>query len=260
MSPVDRPWLISQQPSPYAEFRLFCFPYAGGSASAYHQWPGLAPSAVQVCAVELPGRGIRLEEAACHSFGPLIRDLADRIEPLLKGPFAFFGHSMGGLVAYELTRALRERGAPQPRHLFVSASATPGSPPRRRSLHGASDAEVVEELVDLGGTPQWVLSDQELMALAVPTLRADYAALGSYDHRPGAPLEVPITVFGGRADTVVPPADLHGWQRLSTAGSRLRLYPGDHFFLNDAAEHILATVAETVGSAHAPDGLAGSFG
>jgi medium-chain acyl-[acyl-carrier-protein] hydrolase len=249
---VNRKWLISQKPSPYAEVRLFCFPYAGGSAAVYGRWPSLASRRIHVSGVELPGRGIRLQEEAFHSLPPLIRSLADRLVPLLEGPFAFFGHSMGGLVAFELARALRERGAPQPRHLFISAAAAPGTPPSRRSLHASSDAEVLEELRDLGGTPQALLDDKELMAMALPTLRADYSVLGTYEYRESTPLDVPITVFGGRSDEIAPPADLRGWQAHTAAGCRVKIFPGDHFFLHSTAGEILRTVADTVGSSPEP--------
>lgn len=242
-------WMVSRKPSPYAEFRLFCFPYAGASAATYNRWFSLAPRQLHVCGVELPGRGIRINEPPFLSLPPLIRNLADLLEPMLQGPFAFFGHSMGGLIAFELARALRDRGAPQPRHLFISATAAPGTPHNRRSLDTASDSEVLDELRDLGGTPPELLADRELMSMAVRTLRADYALLGSYKFRPAAPLEVPLTVFGGRSDRIAPPATLRGWQAHTTAGYRLKLFPGDHFFLHSVADEILTTVADTVLSA-----------
>lgn len=243
---MNERWLIGQRPSPYAEFRLFCFPYAGGTAAAYHRWPLLAPSRIHLCGVEYPGHGIRLAEEALLTLPSLVRNLADLLEPLLDAPYAFFGHSMGGLVAFELTRTLRERGAPAPLHLFVSATAAPGTPRRRPSLHTATDQEVLAELRNLGGTPPELLADRELMAMVARTLRADYSVLGTYEYRAAAPLDVPITVFGGQSDRVVPPADLRGWRALTTVDARLRLFPGDHFFLHSAADEILQTVADSV--------------
>ena len=159
------PWLIRQDPNPYAECRLFCFPFAGGSAGTYHRWPRLAPSRIDVCAVEYPGRGIRCGEEPFLRLGPLVRNLADLLEPLLTEPFAFFGHSMGGLVAFELARTLRERGTRQPRHLFISATAAPGLPPNRptadhRERRG-SVGGVARSRVEHRGK---LLDDRELMA------------------------------------------------------------------------------------------------
>jgi surfactin synthase thioesterase subunit len=228
--------------------KLFCFPFAGGSASAYRRWRWLAPPDLRVCAVEYPGRGALVAREPFVRLPPLVRDLADRLEPQLDRPYALFGHSMGGLVAFELVRALRERGARPPCHLFVSATAAPGTPPGRPSLVGAGDREVLAELRDLGGTPRELLDDGELMAMAVRALRADYSALGTYEFRPAAPLDVPITVLGGRYDEIVPPGRLRGWQAHSAAGYRLKLLPAGHFYVDTAAEEILATVAEAAGA------------
>ena len=239
-------WLVSQKPSPDSECQLFCFPYAGGSAGVYHRWPRLAPRRIQVSGVELPGRGMRFGEEAYRSLPTLVRHLADLMEPLLDRPFAFFGHSMGGLVSFELARTLRERRAPMPQHLFISAAAAPGTRSSRRPLCSATDEEVIEELRSLGGTPQVLLDDKELMAMVVNTLRADYTALGTYQYREAKPLDVPFTVFGGRSDDIAPPADLRGWQALTASGCQVRLFPGDHFFLHAAAAEILRTVADAV--------------
>jgi surfactin synthase thioesterase subunit len=246
---MNRQWLISQRLRPHAEFRLFCFPFAGGSAAAYHNWPMMASPRIQVCGVEYPGRGIRLEEEPFMSFPALIKNLADLLESAIDAPFAFFGHSMGGLVAFELARTLRERGARQPRHLFISGAPAPELPPSRKALYGASDADVLEELRDLGGTPRELLDDRELMAMAVRTLRADYTALGTYEYRSAGLLEVPMTVLGGESDKVALPADLRGWQAQTAAGCRFKLFPGDHFYVHSAAAEILQLVADSVSPA-----------
>ncbi|MGH1555837.1 thioesterase II family protein [Streptomyces sp. L7] len=141
------------QDRPAAAIRLVCLPYAGGSAAVYRTWNQLVPSDVAVCPVELPGRGMRIGEQPFSRLAPLVRALADAMEPLFDRPFALFGHSLGGLVAFELARLLRRRGWPVPCHLFVSASAAPA---RRREpvLHNASDAEVKARLLAFNGTPR----------------------------------------------------------------------------------------------------------
>jgi medium-chain acyl-[acyl-carrier-protein] hydrolase len=246
---MNGPWLIAPRPQAHKRFRLFCFPFAGGSASVYRRWPVLAAPHIDVCGVEYPGRGARLMEEPFVSISPLVRHLADLMQPVLDRPFAFFGHSMGGLVAFELVRTLRERGARPPDHLFVSGTAAPGRPPTRRSLYGATDAEVLDELRELGGTPPELLADKEMMAMAVRALRADYTVLGTYEYRATAPLDVPLTVFGGHADTVAPPAELRDWRAHGVAGCHFRFFPGGHFFLHDAAGDILRTVAERIAPA-----------
>jgi surfactin synthase thioesterase subunit len=249
---VDTRWLVSQEPDSDAEFRLFCFPYAGGSASIYRAWHRLAPGHIQVCAVELPGRGKRLDETPFLRAPSLVRALAEAIQPALDRPFAFFGHSMGGLLAFELARALRDRGCPQPAHLFISATATPGTRPTRGSLNCPTDAEMLDELRALKGTPQELLDNEELMALALPMLRADYSVLGTYEYRPAPPLAVPLTVLGATSDWLVPPSALSGWRKQTTAGTRHQLFPGDHFFINSAGAEVMEIVSRTL----IPSGIA----
>ena len=243
---MDSEWLIRLRAAAPGDIPLFCLPYAGGSAATYHRWHHLAPPGIHVNAVELPGRGSRLEETPFVRIPPLVRSLAGALDGRLDRPYAVFGHSMGGLIAFELVRALRERGYPQPVHLFVSATAAPGSRPGRPPLHSASDEEVMAELRSLNGTPQELLDNEELMALAIPTLRADYSILQSYEYRDKPPLDIPVTVFGGISDRITPPASLNGWRRQSTAGTRLRLLPGDHFFVNDSAPQIMGAISETL--------------
>lgn len=238
---TDR-WFFSRRNRPGTAARLVCLPYAGGAASVYRAWEHLAPPHVEVCAAELPGRGARMAEEPFHRLSPLVRALGDAVEPLLDRPFALFGHSMGGLVAFELARLLRRRGWPAPCHLFVSASPAPGTPPTRPLLHDASDAELTARLHGLGGSPPEVLANDELMALLLPVVRADFAALETYEYRDEQPLDVPITVFGGLEDSVVRPAVLQGWWAQSTT-VQLQLLPGDHFFVHDLAAELMGLVA-----------------
>ncbi len=238
---TDR-WFCASRPRPAAAIRLVCLPYAGGAASVYRQWEHLAPPHVEVCPVELPGRGTRMGETPFRRLPPLIRALADALEPLLDRPCAFFGHSMGGLVAFELARLLRRRGWPEPCHLFVSASP---APPRRHepAMHDAPDAEVKARLRTLSGTPREILEDDELMKLVLPVIRADFSVLETYEYFEEPPLSVPITVFGGLHDRAVRRADLEGWRAHST-DSRLWMLPGDHFFIHDLAPGLVNLVAE----------------
>jgi surfactin synthase thioesterase subunit len=241
---VDRRWLAGPVPSPYAELRLFCLPYAGSGAVVYRDWPSVVPERVQVCPIELPGRGSRNGEAAFTRLAPLANALAKALEGALDRPFALFGHSMGGLVAYELARTLRRAGGPQPVHLFVSATAAPGTAPAQPLVHCAAERDVKHRLRELNGTPREVLENEELMELMLPTIRADFAVLETYQYREEPPLPVPITVFGGTQDRAVPLANLNGWRGHSAVGCRLRLFPGDHFFLHSAAAEVIHAVSQ----------------
>jgi surfactin synthase thioesterase subunit len=246
--PAWRQWLAGQDLNPEAELRLLCLPYAGGGAAVFHRWRDLVPRGVQVCGVELPGRGHRMSELPYQRLTPLVRALAGALDPVLDRPFALFGHSMGGLIAFELARALRAAGKLQPVHLFVSAVATPGQPSSLPALRAAPDADVKKELRALNGTPRELLDDDELMALMLPVLRADFSVLETYEYRDEPPLPVPLTVFGGAADRVVPPSVLSGWRYQSSKGSRLQLFPGDHFFVHAATAEVVGAVTTALRS------------
>ncbi|NUT53569.1 MAG: thioesterase [Saccharothrix sp.] len=241
------PTARAPEPDPTAAFRLFCLPYAGGGANAFREWTALAPPHVEVRPVEPPGRGRRLSERPHTRLRPLVAGVTEALLPVLDRPFALFGHSMGALVAFELTRHLRELGRPLPHHLFVSGASAPSVPRTRPALHAVSDAELVRELRSLNGTPPQLLANDELMALMLPTLRADFSVLETYEHRPGPPLPVPITVFAGTDDPSVPHASLPAWRAHSDRGVRLRTLPGDHFFVHSATAEILAEIGAVLG-------------
>lgn len=245
------PFTITPAPSPYAETRLFLFPYAGGSAATYGPLMSRLNPTILPSAVEYPGRGIRQSEPLALTMQSLVSDLADAVGEIAGGRFAFFGHSMGGLVAFELAQRLRMLGGPQPEHLFISAAANPLSRPTKRSLIEADDDAVLDELRRLGGTPRELLDDRRLMEMVIPTIRADYGILGTYHPTEFEPLGMPITVLGGRDDEMCPPATLRGWGELTTGGSRVFLLPGGHFFLNQMTGQVAAAVGDAL--AHTPE-------
>jgi medium-chain acyl-[acyl-carrier-protein] hydrolase len=249
---MDARWLIGQEPDPGASFRLICLPYAGGSAAIYREWQAMAPGYLQVCPVELPGRGRRMLETPFLHMAPLVRDLAGSLNPFLDRPFGLFGHSLGGLIAFELTRALVQQGRPQPGHLFISAADAPGSPHSRPRLGSATKEDVKQELRSLGGTPQLLLDNEELMDLMMPTLRADFSVIETYEYQAGPPLPVPISVFAGTTDHVVPATNLDGWRHQSDRGYRLQFFPGDHFFLHTSGPGLLEAITQALELASAP--------
>jgi medium-chain acyl-[acyl-carrier-protein] hydrolase len=242
-SPAAANWIIKTQPNPSARLRLFCFPYAGGTALIYRQWPELLPEAVEVCAVQLPGRGNLLGEPPYTRLKPLAHDLRRVLAPHLDRPFAFFGHSMGATLCFEVARELRREGGPQPARLFVSGRRAPHVPNPERPLHDLPDAELFEELRRLNGTPAEVLEHPELMALILPLLRADFSVSESYVYEDEPPLDCPISVYGGLADAHAPREDLEAWRRQTTQDFALRMLEGDHFFINTARPVLLGALA-----------------
>jgi medium-chain acyl-[acyl-carrier-protein] hydrolase len=224
-------WLRVGRARPRARIRLICFPYAGGGASVFRHWQDGLPDFVEVSSVQLPGRETRFREAPFTRLEPLLSALALALGPHLDPPFAFFGHSMGALVAFELTRHLRRDGRPQPAGLFLSGCAAPQTGTCERPLHALPDAVFCKRLRGLNGTPTAVFDNHELMQLLLPTLRADFALCETYAFAPGQPLSCPITAWGGLGDDTVGYRELARWREQTLGAFRLRMLPGDHFFL-----------------------------
>jgi medium-chain acyl-[acyl-carrier-protein] hydrolase len=227
-------WIAFRKPNPQARLRLFCFPYAGTGASIFRTWSDGLPADVEVCPVQFPGRGTRLMESPFTQLSPLVQALAEALVPLLDKPFAFFGHSLGALVGFELARQLRRHSGVQPVGLFVSADRAPQIPPRDRPLHALPEGEFLNELRRLNGIPGKVLEDIELMQIMLPVLRADFAVYETYVYTTEPPLDCPISTFGGLQDHRVSRGDLEAWRDQTNASFSLQMLPGDHFFLNKA--------------------------
>jgi surfactin synthase thioesterase subunit len=224
--------------------RLFCLPYAGGSAlRVYHEWPALLPDGIDVWPLELPGRGSRMAESLCTSVDGLTDDLVPTVLSALDaGPYAIFGHSLGGLLAFELARRMEHVHGRPPAHLLVSAFEAPGLPAEPDRDHLLPDDAFRARLRELVGTPQEVLDNDDLMEILIPVLRADFTVSNTYRFAsPWLTLSCPLTVFGGLDDPEAPPHTLRAWQHRTTGAFRLRLLPGNHFFLN--TERALLTEA-----------------
>ncbi|HEX8145860.1 MAG TPA: alpha/beta fold hydrolase [Pyrinomonadaceae bacterium] len=237
------PWLIVPRPNPAAALRLFCFPYAGGAARVYRSWAEHLPDGVELCLVELPGRGTRMWEPRLTS----ILSVAEALEPTLLAaldrPFAFFGHSMGAVTAFEVARRLRRRHGRQPAHLFVSGSAAPHLPRIHPVTYDLPEDEFIEHLVSLNGTPREVHENASLMELLLPLLRADFQAVQTYAWQEEPPLSCPVHAFGGLEDANVSRERLAAWREQTTASFSLRMFPGDHFFINTSGPVLLEVLS-----------------
>ncbi|MBD2665592.1 hypothetical protein B6N60_03548 [Richelia sinica FACHB-800] len=237
-------WIVCPKPNPLANLRLFCFPYAGGSSFIFRNWPDSLSPSVEVCTIELPGRGRQIQLRPFDRIEPLVNAIASVISPYLDKPFAFFGHSMGGLVSFELTRLLRQHYGLLPVHLFISGRRAPQLPDSKPSVHNLPEAEFIAELHRLNGTPPAVLGNAELMQLFLPILRADFAVLETYIYHPEPPLECPITVFGGLEDTEVDCNQLQAWQEQTKADFNLHMFPGNHFFIHSTQAFLIKALEQ----------------
>lgn len=180
----------------------------------------------------LPAREARIREPGYTQIDKLVEKLALEIAPYLDKPFAFFGHSMGAIISFELARRLRDERGLEPEHLFVSGRRSPRIPRRDLYIHDLPEAEFVAEIEQMNGTPKEVLEHKELMALLIPMLRADFALCHSYVYAPGEPLRCPITVLGGTRDDDAPPDELDDWHKETTGKCSVQMFEGDHFFIN----------------------------
>lgn len=243
-APADRRWFVVSRPVANPRIRLFCFPYAGGNATLYAPWARAMPSDVELVAIQPPGRATRFREPAFDRLEPLLEALLPNLVPLLQQPYVFFGHSMGALVAFELTRLLRQEGLPLPSHLVVSGRRAPHWTHTEAPMHDLPDAKFLERLKALNGTPEALLREPELMAMVLPTLRADFAVLEHWQHQEQAPLPVPITALGGTQDDRVPLESLNEWQQHTTGSFNHALFEGDHFYLNTERGALINTLVD----------------
>jgi medium-chain acyl-[acyl-carrier-protein] hydrolase len=246
------PWIIRPRPNPHARLRLFCLPYAGGGASTYREWPAHLAADIEVVAVQFPGREERIRERALSDASELCLQLAAVLAPYLDRPFALFGHCMGGLVSFELTRLFRVIGAPLPVHLFISGHAGPRKVYSFPPMAGMSDDELVALIRRLGGTRDEVLADPDVMRLMVPLLRCDLTVCESYRYVAAEPLACPISVFGGILDKVVRRPDLLLWDAETRGGFQARMYPGGHFFFDDLKPRLLQVITDDLAAHRAP--------
>ena len=235
------PWFTCFKTTPQAKLSLFCFPYAGGGALIFRNWARHLPSAVEVLPIQLPGRGSRLKEAPCTDLSTLVSLIAEGLTPHLNRPFVVFGHSLGAMILFELTRILQHEQSAQPLHLFVSGCRAPHISESQSITYNLPENEFIEELRRLNGTPGEVLEHPELMKLLMPVLRADFQMCETYNYSPGSPLNCPITAFGGLQDEKIPREYLEAWRVHTSAAFNLWMLPGDHFFLH-ASESMLMQI------------------
>lgn len=241
-SKTPTPWLVRYKSAATPRMRLFCFPYAGGAAHIFRQWPQGLPPFVEVCAVQPPGRGSRMSERPATSLRQLVVDAAPALAPHMEPPFAFFGHSMGGMIAFELARQLSEAGVEGPTHLFLSGCRAPRFASDSEVTYDLPEPEFLAEIRRLKGTPSEVLEHPELLGLVMPLLRADFEVVQTYKYVEGPPLACPFTVFGGLEDVEVSVESLKAWREHTTAGISLGMLPGDHFFLHSSQGPLLEAV------------------
>jgi medium-chain acyl-[acyl-carrier-protein] hydrolase len=236
-------WIIPSKPNFQTRLRLFCFPYAGAGASIFRTWTNKLSPDIEICAVQLPGREGRLGEPLFTQLSPLIEDLAKALFPYLDLPFAFFGHSMGALVSFEVARLLRRHYYKYPQHLFISGRHAPQIP-STKPIHQLPNALFVEELRRFNGIPEIVLQSPELLSLFVPILRADFAINDTYIYTDDIPFDCPISAFGGLQDWEIRHNDIAAWHKHTSRKFSIHMFHGNHFFIKNQCDALLEIISE----------------
>jgi medium-chain acyl-[acyl-carrier-protein] hydrolase len=247
--PSRSDWIRVVKPSPAAELHLLCFSYAGGGASVFREWADRLGPSVEVLSVQLPGREERLREDPLRSIGEIARHLKPVVRQLLSRPFAFFGHSMGALVAFELFLQLDRQGGPSPSHFFASACRAPQVVCSRPPLRDLPEDEFLDRLKRMGSLPEALFAEPELLALFSRTLRADLTASEVYRFEEAtAPLDCPLTLFASGQDPWVSLEESIPWCEMTSGKSTLRILPGGHLFLRTAQGRLLRCLNEELGN------------
>ena len=242
-------WIFSFRPQTMPGLRLFCFPYAGRGASVYSSWTKSLPEEVEVCAVQLPGRENRLREPLFTHFPDLITTLVSALQPWMDRPFAFFGHSLGALISFELASELHRQGWRGPLQLFVSARRAPHLPEPHgpiADLPGKAFIEAVRHRYE--GIPDAVLESEDLMEIMIPVLRADFELLEKYEFVKKESLSCPIMVLGGLQDFEIGDEELEAWRMHTRNLCNLKFFAGNHFFLNSSEGEVLKFMSKELSS------------
>jgi medium-chain acyl-[acyl-carrier-protein] hydrolase len=225
-------WLPNRAETMDVTFRVFCFPHAGGGASAYRDWTEEQPPGVEICAVQLPGREDRIRESFPEEIVALARTLADVLLPYLDVPYALVGNSIGALVAFELASHLQQWYCLPPIRLVAAASRPPGAGSGLPAVSRLTDTELASAVQDrYGGIPPEIMLEPSHLAAFLPALRADLAMSETYQPPPGPPLDCPVTAVVGADDMSISCRELAGWSAWTAGACDCMELPGDHFAL-----------------------------
>ncbi|MEK6223126.1 MAG: alpha/beta fold hydrolase [Chloroflexota bacterium] len=238
-------WLHHSSPNPNSKLNLICFPAAGGSASIYHGWPQALPNSVEVLAVRLPGRGARIKEPAFESIPKIVAQISDELKSVNDKPLAIYGHSFGGLLAFETARRASLQNFPMA-FLALSGMRAAHLPDRRNPIHALNNRGFMREVEMLKGTPPEILAQEELIKIVLPALRADFTAIENYQFTEGPKLTCPIYAFCGLQDDLVSEGEINAWQDHTSGIFNLQMLPSGHHFDSDAKGMLLQALSEAI--------------
>ncbi|TLM75290.1 thioesterase [Microbulbifer harenosus] len=237
-------WFVINTKREYAKIRLFCFPYAGGSAQVFHGWERHLPEDIEVVCIQYPGRANRLHDPLIDDCAGMVESLVNEIQPLLDKPFAFLGYSMGALVSFELANALRERGNFHQIFHFLCAFKAAHLCKADLERYRLSDDDLKQELLKLGGLNAQLLRDDDFMSFILPIIRSDFHLVDKYDGKFAGKLRSNALVIYGSDDHSMTPEDALQWESLISGQVRFREIKGSHFFINTHTHELLSIVGQ----------------
>lgn len=255
--PIDRrKWTIEiREPADPAGTTLICLGYAGGNPETFHEWADGVDERLGLLAVRLPGHGPRLREPLYRDWRPLVADTFAALAPYLSGNHAFFGHSFGGRLAYELTHLASAEFPGRTRRLLVAGCRSPDRRQARPFMHLMREEDFLDALRDMGGTPAELLADRSLMRLVSPVVRGEIALAELWGDRHGSGVQVPITAMYGQDDPIDDRASMRGWTAFGRRGCELLELPGGHFFLDTHRASLFEVVNARLGVHSGPVGV-----
>lgn len=227
--------------------KLFCFPYSGGGAQVFMPFSRVFSSGIDIYALEMPGRGRRFRDPYFDTLPQLVEEAVEAMLPLItSNEFIFFGHSLGGIVAFETARHLRRMNHPIPIHLYASGARAPQVARRGNPISDLPDPVFVEKLRDIGGTLDEVLENEEMRDIFIPILKSDFRLLEKYEYEFEEPLKCPITVFGGTHDRYVRVLELELWKDQTSVMYASHMFEGGHFFIHDHLQEIAHVITRNL--------------
>lgn len=229
------------------KLKLFCLPYAGGSANIYLKWKKILANHIELCPLELAGRGKRYEEPFYENIDAAVEDIYDSLKnQVTETEFALYGHSMGSILAFELSHKFYERLGVLPKHVFFSGHSAPNIPRKDKKIYLLPDEEFKNELLNLGGTPKELFKEEELLELFLPLLRADFNIIENYIYKDKkVKLNCNITVLNGKKDDLTL-NDTIEWRNHTNKDCKILMFDGGHFFINDNTEDIVRIINDTL--------------
>jgi surfactin synthase thioesterase subunit len=226
-----------------AKMRVFCFPHAGGAPSVFFEWAARLGQEFECVCIQLRGRGSRLHEKSHEAIVDIADEIAGNITGYLDVPFVFYGHSFGGVIAFELARRMKREGKQGPAQLFLGAVRPPHLAPPHAPIHALPEREFIDNVQGrYSGIPTAVLREPEILQFFLPALRADFTAYERYAYRREEPLDCPITAFSGANDAVVTSECMSQWRLHTNGPFELAVLPGGHFFLVDSRQELIRLI------------------